>query len=71
MAGCYSSDLTPGLGTSICRRCGSRKDQKKKKLYGNIKTNLRKKKARDFTLPDFRLHKATIKTYRLDIKADT
>ena len=26
----YSSDLTPSLGTSIHRRCGSKKTEKKK-----------------------------------------
>jgi len=31
-AGSCSSDLTPSLGTSICCRCGSKKEKKKKKV---------------------------------------
>ena len=31
LAGGYSSDETPGLGTSICHRSGSRNRKKKKK----------------------------------------
>ena len=30
-AGGYSSNLTPGLGTHICRGCGPKKKKKKKK----------------------------------------
>ena len=29
-AGSYSSDSTPSLGSSICRRCGPQKPKKKK-----------------------------------------
>ena len=38
VAGGYSSDQTPSLGTSPCRRCGPRKDRKtkKKKMYAVI-----------------------------------
>ena len=41
-AGSYSPNLTPSLGTSICRRSGSRKGKKtkkkkkKKKFYGSV-----------------------------------
>ena len=31
VAGGYSSDLAPSLGTSICCGCGSRKEKEKKK----------------------------------------
>ena len=31
-AGSYSSNSTPSLGTSICRRCGPKKQKKKKKI---------------------------------------
>ena len=40
-AGSYSSDLTPGLGTSICSRCGCRKEKKKKKKKSPCNENLR------------------------------
>lgn len=30
-AGSYSSNFTPGLGTSICQRCGPRNGKKKTK----------------------------------------
>ena len=30
-AGTYSSDSTPSLGTSICHRCGPKKQTKKKR----------------------------------------
>ena len=33
----YSSDLTPGLGTSICHRCGSKQTK-------NLKKNLKREK---------------------------
>ena len=42
----YSSDLTPSLGTSICRRLGPKKDQKKKNslprssCHDSVETNL-------------------------------
>ena len=32
--GSYSSDLTPGLGTSTCRRCSPKKKRPKKKKMG-------------------------------------
>ena len=32
LAGSYSSDLTPSLGTSICSGCGPKKSKKKKKF---------------------------------------
>ena len=35
----YSSDWTPSLGTSICHRCGPRKDKKKRKRKKERKTN--------------------------------
>ena len=35
VASSYSSDLTPSLGTSLCHRCGPKKE-KKKKLYDQI-----------------------------------
>ena len=38
-AGSYSSDLTPSLGTSICRECGPKKTKKKKKK-GHISLTL-------------------------------
>ena len=31
LAGGYSSYLTPSLGTSICRKCGSKETRKEKK----------------------------------------
>ena len=37
-AGSYSSNLTPSLGTSICRGCGPKK-QKKKKTKNKKQTN--------------------------------
>ena len=34
-AGSYRSDWTPGLGTSICHRCGPKKNKKEKKKISN------------------------------------
>ena len=31
LASGHSSDMTPSLGTSICHRCGPKKDKKRKK----------------------------------------
>ena len=39
-ASSYSSDMTPSLGTSICHRCGPKKQNKKqtKKNGGNFQS---------------------------------
>ena len=36
VAGSCSSDLTPSLGTSICFKCGPKKQKKKKVLLGTF-----------------------------------
>ena len=36
LAGSYSSDLTPNLGTSICCRCGPKKTKDNKKTLYNL-----------------------------------
>ena len=35
VTGSYSSDSSPGLGPSICRECGPKKQKKKKKKKEN------------------------------------
>ena len=40
-AGSYSSDSTPGLGTSICHGCGPKKTKKKKIMVPKNKLHLR------------------------------
>ena len=37
LAGTYSSDSTPSLGTSICQECGSKKKKKNTYKYNNVK----------------------------------
>ena len=43
---CYSSDLTPSLGTSICRRCGPEKKRGEKlfSLDSQVIKNLEKER---------------------------
>ena len=41
-AGSYSSNFTPGLGTSICQRCGPKKQEEKDTRYKCIKTKMEK-----------------------------
>ena len=38
VAGSCSSDLTPGLGISICHKCGSKKKKNKKKAKKKLET---------------------------------
>ena len=42
-AGSYSSDWTPGLGTSICHVHGPKKQKKKKEKKKKESENLKKK----------------------------
>ena len=39
-AGSYGSNLTPGLGTSICHRCGPKKKKIDEKLCKSSPNNL-------------------------------
>ena len=43
VAGIYSSNLTPSLQTSICLRCGPKKQKKKKEREKKKQTNNNKK----------------------------
>ena len=48
-----TSDLTPSLGTSICRRCGPKKERKKKRKEGR---RTAAEKVGRFNLPDFKTY---------------